>query len=115
MKKWIVWMLCGLSVGLNAETKVQTLRLALNWKPEPEFGGFYDAALRGIYQKEGIQLEILPGGVGTPVIQMVEAGKVEMGISNADEVILEAPSISGQTLCPMKVPAHRARGSNIRP
>lgn len=88
MKKWFVWILCSLAVGLNAETKVQTLRLALNWKPEPEFGGFYDAALRGIYQKEGIQLEILPGGVGTPVIQMVEAGKVEMGISNADEVIL---------------------------
>ena len=35
-----------------------------------------------------MELEILPGGVGTPVIQMVEAGKVEMGISNSDEVIL---------------------------
>lgn len=65
-----------------------SVRLALNWKAEPEFGGFYDASLRGLYQKAGIDLKILPGGVGTPVIQMVAAGKVEMGISNADEVIL---------------------------
>lgn len=71
-----------------SEASPTKLRLSLNWKPEPEFGGFYDAALNGIYKKEGIELEILPGGVGTPVIQMVEAGKVEMGISNSDEVIL---------------------------
>jgi NitT/TauT family transport system substrate-binding protein len=64
------------------------VRLALNWKPEPEFGGFYEAQQKGFYQKRGIELEILPGGVGTPVIQMVEGKKVEMGISNADEVIL---------------------------
>ncbi len=76
---------CFALTSFSAPTK---FRLALNWKPEPEFGGFYEAQLRGIYQKEGIDLEILPGGVGTPVIQMIEAGKVELGISNSDEVIL---------------------------
>jgi len=75
--------LCAVSLS-----EVHSVRLALNWKAEPEFGGFYDASLKGLYQKAGIDLKILPGGVGTPVIQMVEAGKVEMGISNADEVIL---------------------------
>lgn len=80
---FLFWSLFGYS-----NQKTTKLRLALNWKPEPEFGGFYDATLNGIYEKEGINLEILPGGVGTPVIQMVEAGKVELGISNSDEVIL---------------------------
>jgi len=87
MKKsfFLVWLISTMTWAGPTPTK---LRLALNWKPEPEFGGFYEASLNGIYGKEGLEVEILPGGVGTPVIQMVEAGKVEMGISNSDEVIL---------------------------
>ena len=88
MKTTLFFFLMILSLGIQANEKATKLRLALNWKPEPEFGGFYDAVLSGTYQKYGIELEILPGGVGTPVIQMVEGGKVELGISNADEVIL---------------------------
>ena len=85
-KRLLIFFISFLSFNLvAAPTKV---RLALNWKPEPEFGGFYEAQQKGFYQKRGIELEILPGGVGTPVIQMVEGKKVEMGISNADEVIL---------------------------
>lgn len=68
-----------------APTKV---RLILNWKPEAEFGGFYAAKLAGHYEKAGLDVEILPGGVGTPVIQMVEGGKAEFGISSADEVVI---------------------------
>lgn len=85
IKTFQCFLLFFSALTFSAPTSV---RLALNWKAEPEFGGFYDASLRGLYQKAGIDLKILPGGVGTPVIQMVEAGKVEMGISNADEVIL---------------------------
>ncbi|MFM8269345.1 MAG: ABC transporter substrate-binding protein [Pseudomonadota bacterium] len=87
MKSLTIVLLCFCSFAFSSTTSAK-LRLSLNWKPEPEFGGFYEAALNGFYEKEGIELEILPGGVGTPVIQMVEAGKVEMGISNSDEVIL---------------------------
>lgn len=83
-------MICFLVWGLQSASWAAPvkLRLALNWKPEPEFGGFYEAVHKGFYQKKGLEVEILPGGVGTPVIQMVEGQKVEMGISNADEVIL---------------------------
>lgn len=62
--------------------------LALNWVPEPEFGGFYAAQELGLYRKRGIDLKIVPGGVGTPTIQMVAAKKVEFGISSAAEVII---------------------------
>ena len=65
--------------GKSAKTK-----LALNWKPEPEFGGFYAAP----YSKHGLDVEILPGGTGTPTVQMVGAGSVDFGIVSADEVIL---------------------------
>jgi len=60
------------------------IRLALNWKPEPDFGGFYAAP----YQKYGLDVEILPGGAGTPTIQMVGAGSAEFGIVSADELVV---------------------------
>ncbi|MBS1958361.1 MAG: ABC transporter substrate-binding protein [Bdellovibrionales bacterium] len=62
--------------------------LALNWKPEPEFGGFYEAALEKLYDKAGIEVTVLPGGAGQPVAQMVAGKKVKYGIVAADELIL---------------------------
>src|SRR5262249_4494612 len=59
-------------------------RLALNWKPDPQFGGFYAAP----YEKYGLDLEILPGGAGTPTIQMIGAGSAEFGIVAADELVI---------------------------
>ena len=38
------------------------VRLALNWFPEAEHGGFYAALVHGYYQKRGLQVEILGGG-----------------------------------------------------
>jgi NitT/TauT family transport system substrate-binding protein len=117
MKTFAFLFLVALCSVSFSELKPVKWRLALNWKAEPEFGGFYEAVLKGLYQTEGLEVEILPGGVGTPVIQMVEGGKVELGISNADEVILgrsrgaEVLSIFAvyQT-SPMALLTHEARG-----
>ena len=62
--------------------------LALNWKPEPEFGGFYEALFSKGYENAGLAVRILPGGAGQPVTQMVAGKKVAFGIAAADEVIL---------------------------
>jgi len=62
----------------------QNIRLALNWKPDPQFGGFYAAP----YQKHGLDVDILPGGAGTPTVQMVGAGSAEFGIVSADELVI---------------------------
>lgn len=62
--------------------------LALNWKAEPEFGGFYAAALKGLYKKQGIDLKIIEGGSGTPTVQMLANDKVEFAIVSADEIIM---------------------------
>lgn len=62
--------------------------LALNWKAEPQFGGFYAADLHGLYKKNGLDVKVLEGGAGTPVVQMVATGKVPFGIVSADEVII---------------------------
>lgn len=94
---------CALALGCGGEKQEQTaapdaattpaaakptpLRVALNWKPEPEFGGLYEAQRTGAFEKRNLAVEIT-GGPGAPVVQMVDAGKVEFGIAAADEVLV---------------------------
>lgn len=96
---------------------VRTLRLALNWKPEPEFGGLYEAQRAGLFAKRNLAVEIT-GGPGAPVVQMVQAGKVEFGIAAADEVVIArdrgsdvvAVFATYQT-SPQGIMAHASRGA----
>jgi NitT/TauT family transport system substrate-binding protein len=67
-----------------ASTKV---KLALNWVPEPEFGGFYAAREQGAFSRRGLEVEIQGGGAGVPVMQMVASGQVDFGIAGGDEVV----------------------------
>jgi NitT/TauT family transport system substrate-binding protein len=96
---------------------VRKLRLALNWKPEPEFGGLYEAERAGFFAKRNLAVEIT-GGPGAPVVQMVQAGKVELGIAAADEVVIArdrgsdvvAVFATYQT-SPQGIMAHASRGA----
>jgi NitT/TauT family transport system substrate-binding protein len=63
------------------------VRLALNWFPEAEHGGFYAAERYNYYLDEGLQIEILPGGK-SPVLPAVAAGQVEFCVDNADKLLL---------------------------
>jgi len=80
-----LWIWFGMMVSSGAAFGQD---LALNWKPEPEFGGFYEAYFKKLYEKAGLKTSILPGGAGQPVPQMVAGKKVTFGIAAADEVIL---------------------------
>lgn len=62
--------------------------LVLNWFPEAEHGGYYAALVHGYYEEAGLEVEILPGGVDVPVVPMVDTGKVDFGVTNADNVLL---------------------------
>jgi NitT/TauT family transport system substrate-binding protein len=62
--------------------------VALNWYPEPEFGGIYEAKLGGLYDAAGLDVDIQTGGAGSPVMPQVAAGHVAFGVSAADEVVL---------------------------
>jgi NitT/TauT family transport system substrate-binding protein len=69
---------------LAACGKTSKTKLALNWKPDPQFGGFYGAP----YQSHGLDVEILPGGAGTPTVQMIGAGSADFGIVSGDELVI---------------------------
>ena len=99
---------------LLAQTPV---KLQLNWKPEPQFGGFYAAQLNGDYEKQRLSVDVVAGGVGTPTVQMVGAGRVEFAVVSADELII-ARSKGNKVVAlfavyqtnPQAIMAHASRG-----
>ena len=104
---------CGACAVLLASCgKSVKTRLALNWKPDPQFGGFYAAP----YQKQGLDVEILPGGAGTPTVQMIGAGSAEFGIVSADELVVARARGNDVVAlfavfqnCPQGIMAHASR------
>ena len=68
--------------------ELRTVRLALNWFPEPEFGGFYEGVIGGHYEQAGFKVEIIPGGPGAPTLELLGAGKAEAAISAADDLLI---------------------------
>ncbi|WP_413574450.1 ABC transporter substrate-binding protein [Bdellovibrio sp. HCB290] len=82
-----LWGVCTFAAE-SKNTKITNVTLALNWKAEPEFGGFYEASLNGIYTQHGINANIQEGGSGTPTVQMLANGKVDFAIVSADEIVI---------------------------
>lgn len=64
------------------------LTLALNWKPEPQFGGFYNASLLKEDESRGVKFQILEGGSGTPTVQMLANGRTDLAIVSAEEILI---------------------------
>ncbi len=86
-KVWICFLLMGVQGFAGTQKPVQ-LQLALNWKPEPQFGGFYSILADRLDEKMGMQLRLLEGGSGTPTLQLLTNGKVDAAIVSADEVVV---------------------------
>jgi NitT/TauT family transport system substrate-binding protein len=64
------------------------VRLTLDWKPEPEFGGFYAAQQTGAFAKHGLDVDIRPFGPGAPTWQLVATGKTDFATTAADQVLV---------------------------
>ena len=68
--------------------QLQQVDLVLNWRPEAEHGGFFAALVHGYYEELGLDVKIIPGGPGAPVIPKVLTQKGSFGVTNADRILL---------------------------
>ncbi|MFN7877002.1 MAG: ABC transporter substrate-binding protein [Pirellula sp.] len=75
-------------LGGSGSKGLTKIKLLLNWYPEAEHGGFYAAKADGIYEKYGLDVEIVPGGKSTVVPQELVLGRVQFGVGNADDVLI---------------------------
>jgi NitT/TauT family transport system substrate-binding protein len=120
----------GLAAGLAAAcTREQPapsakgptkVRLATDWRAEAEHGGFYQALATGEYAKRGLDVQIIQGGPGVNVPQLLASGAAEFGIGSNAFIVMnlaaEKAPIKAVMACFQKDPqvliAHR--GSGIR-
>lgn len=65
-----------------------TIRFATDWRAQAEHGGFYQALATGEYEKRGLKVEIVQGGPGVNVPQLLAAGAVDMGMGSNSFIVL---------------------------
>jgi NitT/TauT family transport system substrate-binding protein len=68
--------------------QLDKIKMLMNWYPEAEHGGFYAALVHGIFEKHGLDVEILPGGRSSAVTPELVLGRVQFGVGNADDVLM---------------------------
>lgn len=69
---------------------LRRVRVQLDWFPQAEHGGFYQALARGFYREAGLAVELLPGGPGAHIKPKIVARDVEFGLNPATDVIVAA-------------------------
>lgn len=62
--------------------------LQLDWYPQTEYGGYYQAAERGFYREAGLDVEIVSGGPGLAVKDTVALGRAAFGCTDGNDVIV---------------------------
>ncbi|MCC9603923.1 ABC transporter substrate-binding protein [Stieleria sp. JC731] len=90
------WCLCSIAVFFLAmpgcsrkgATPGNSVNVQLNWYPESEHGGLYQALTEGFYKDAGLEVSIQPGGRATPVGPELELGRAQFAIANADDVVI---------------------------
>ena len=96
---------------------VTKTKLVLNWVPEPEFGGWYAARESGAFALHHLDVEIVGGGAGVPVMQLVASGQADFGIAGADEIVMArargvdiVPLYATYQTSPQGIMVHEERG-----
>ena len=76
----------------GAAPALTKVRLKMDWYPQAEHGGFYQALAKGYYKEAGLDVEIIPGGPGPLVQQLVLGGEAEIGVAESDALVRNVSS-----------------------
>ncbi|MBZ5711522.1 ABC transporter substrate-binding protein [Nannocystis pusilla] len=108
---------CLLLVACAREQDPAKVRIALNWFPEVEHGGYFAALVHGYYKEEGLDVELVSGRPEAPVLPQVAAGRVDFGVADGSEILLAraqgAPVVAlvaGLQRSPRCIMVHEASG-----
>ena len=77
-------------LGLIAAAQpLRRVNVQLDWVPEPEHGGLYQALARGFYREEGLEVVLVPGGPGAQVMPSVATGKADIAQADSTTTLLQ--------------------------
>jgi NitT/TauT family transport system substrate-binding protein len=105
------------AVACGCDRGSPKIELTLDWKPEPEFGGFFAAQQAGAFAKHGLDVLIKTAGEGADTWQLVATGKTEFATTAADQVLIARHSgadviafFAVYQNSPQGIMVHQARG-----
>ena len=87
-------VLAGCSPGKQDATKTPsanapvTIRFATDWRAQAEHGGFYQALASGEYARRGLKVEIVQGGPGVNVPQLLASNAVDLGMGSNSFIVM---------------------------
>jgi NitT/TauT family transport system substrate-binding protein len=68
----------------------ERVRVQLQWFDQAQFIGLYVAAHEGFFKREGLDVQITPGGYQTNPVLQVRNGQADIGLATGDRVLIEA-------------------------
>jgi NitT/TauT family transport system substrate-binding protein len=86
-------VLCGCGRDSSAKKTAAPLthvRFQTDWYPQGEHGGFYYALAMGYYRDEGLDVEILPGGLTYMGALKVTEGQADFAMHKAEAILRHA-------------------------
>ena len=89
----IAGIVCACSPAKQEQTAADAagrtvIRFATDWRAQAEQGGFYQAMATGEYARRGLDVQIVQGGPGVNVPQLVASGAVEAGMGSNSFIVL---------------------------
>ena len=76
--KSILCLWCAVAACHAAEKPLAKITVQLDWVPEPEHGGLYQALARGFFREEGLDVTLVPGGPGAKVKESVATRRADI-------------------------------------
>lgn len=86
----VVAALCVAGIGgraAEAGVAPEKIVFCTDWYPQPEQGGFFQAAATGLYERKGLNVDIVAGAPRMPIITMVAQNRMQLGTSNSNDII----------------------------
>jgi NitT/TauT family transport system substrate-binding protein len=84
----LAWACSPKTDGTPSGGDADVIRFATDWRAQAEQGGFYQALATGEYEKRGLKVQIVQGGPGVNVPQLLAAGAVEAGMGSNSFIAL---------------------------
>ena len=65
----------------------EALRVQLRWLPQAQFAGFYVAQDHELFQKQGLDVTLEPGGPGVNGLQRLLDGEVDVAVAWSSDAL----------------------------
>lgn len=82
-----ILLLLLLCLTAKAEAAPEQIELQLKWHHQFQFAGYYAAQVKGFYQQENLEVNLIEGGIGLPPVRQVLSGAAQYGIGDTDILV----------------------------